>query len=81
MFCLAGVGQTLIWRGMRGVQQAGGWLSGVVSYVWVGGVLNGWALAFTGYFTLLPIPLVAPLVATFARWRMRHRAKQAAAPR
>jgi len=28
---------------------------------------------------VMPIPLLAPLVATFARWRMRRDAKQAGA--
>lgn len=81
MFCLASVGQGLVWWGMLGVQRTNGWLSGVVAYVWLGGVLNGWALAFTGYFALLTLPLLAPLVATFARWRMRRDAKQAGATR
>ncbi|SEN07909.1 hypothetical protein SAMN05216267_1001168 [Actinacidiphila rubida] len=80
MFSLAGVGQVLVWRGMRGVYLTRGWLSGVVAYVWLGGVLNAWALAFTGSFSLLPAAFVAPLVATVARFRMRRGAKHAGVP-
>jgi hypothetical protein len=70
MLTLLGIGQVLVWRGLHGVNRTGGWRSGVVAYVWTGAVLTGWAVAFTGHFLVLVVPLIAPVVATLARWRM-----------
>lgn len=72
MLALLAIGQALVWRGMHGVRRARGWRSGVVAYAWAGGIMSGWAIAFTGYFPLALIPLAAPAWATFARWRTRR---------
>lgn len=72
MFCLSAVGQGLTWRGLNCVRHRSGWDSGVLFPVWVGGILGAMAVLSTGVVTVVPIPLVAPLVATFARWRLRR---------
>jgi hypothetical protein len=81
VLCLTAAGQALTWWGMDGIRRSQGWCSGVVSYVWAGGVMTGLAVSSTAIIALAPIPLLAPLVATFARWRMHRRARSAGVPR
>ncbi|SCE45312.1 hypothetical protein GA0115240_163538 [Streptomyces sp. DvalAA-14] len=78
---LSAIGQLLTWAGMHGVWRSNGWDSGVLLYVWLGGFLGGMALTSAGGWVLTPIPLVAPLVATLARWRLHRTARSAGVPR
>jgi hypothetical protein len=75
MLCLSAVGQVLVWLGMNDLRRRRGWDSGVMFYIWSGGVLATIAAATAAIPLLAPIPLVAPVVATVARWRMRRAAR------
>lgn len=77
----AAVGQGMVWLGMRDVRRTCGWGSGIMFHLTIGGVLSGQTLFLTDIPELMPIPLVAPLVATFARWRMRRAARSAGVAR
>jgi hypothetical protein len=81
MLCLSACGQALVWLGMNDLRRRRGWTSGVMFYIWSGGVLATIASATTAIPAVAPIPLLAPLVATFARWRMHRRARSAGVPR
>ncbi|HEY5836520.1 hypothetical protein [Streptomyces sp.] len=81
MLFLSAVGQVLTWWGMHGVRRSRGWDSGVLFYIWVGGFLDAMAIASTAVLSLAPIPLLAPLVATFARWRLHRESRRVGAPR
>lgn len=78
MFALTVAAQVLTWWGLYGVSRSRGWKSGVLFYTWFGGMLGAMALLATGVLYAVPVPLVAPVVATFARWRMA-RGKEPAA--
>jgi hypothetical protein len=75
------LGQAMVWLGMHGLWRTHGWASGVMPYLVIGGVLSAQTLFLTGIPEVMPIPLLAPLVATFARWRMHRRARSAGVPR
>lgn len=79
MLALSAIGQVGIWCGMNSLRRSRGWDSGVLFWIWVGGVLAAMVAGSTAIPAVMPIPLLAPLVATFARWRMRRDAKQAGA--
>lgn len=81
MLGLSAVGQVLVWLGMNDIRRRTGWDSGVMFYIWSGGVLSTIAAATTAIPAVVPIPLLAPLIATFARWRMRRAARSAGVPR
>jgi hypothetical protein len=82
MLVLCTVGQVLVWFGMDGMRRCRGWaFDGVLFYIWFGGVVGAAALGSTGVMVLAPVAFVAPLVATAARWRMRHDAKHAGVAR
>jgi 4-amino-4-deoxy-L-arabinose transferase-like glycosyltransferase len=70
MLTISGLGQVLVWLGMDGMRRCRGWaFEGVLFYLWTGGVLGGLAAASTGVLAVVPIPLLAPAVATLAkRW-------------
>jgi hypothetical protein len=76
MLCLSAIGQALVWWGLNGVRRSKGWDSGVVSYVWTGGILNAMAVSSTEVLVLSPIPLIAPLVAAFARQRFHRKVRR-----
>lgn len=69
--------QTLTWSGIAGVWRCSGWTSGVLFYIWFGGVMGVMSLVATAIPAIIPIPLLAPLVATIARWRAVRRARPA----
>lgn len=70
---LGAIGQVLVWSGMDGLRRSCGWeLTGVLFHTWMGGILAAAAAASTAVMYVVPIPLVAPVVATFARWRLRR---------
>jgi hypothetical protein len=49
----------------------------VLFYIWFGGVMGVLSLVATAIPAVIPIPLLAPLVATIARWRAVRRARPA----
>lgn len=67
---LSGVGQVLAWLGIEALRRSRGWNTGVVFYIWVGGALATVVTATTAIPVAVPVPLIAPVVATLARWRM-----------
>jgi hypothetical protein len=82
MLALCAVGQCLVWLGMNGMRRCGGWaFEGVLFYIWFGGLVGAAALGSTGLMFLVPAAFLAPLVATFARFRMRRAAKKVGAAR
>ncbi|MFC4033640.1 hypothetical protein ACFO3J_19440 [Streptomyces polygonati] len=81
MLLLSVVGQVLVWLGMNALRRRNGWDSGVMFYIWSGGILSTIAAATTAIFAVMPIPLLAPIVATFFRWRMHRAARSAEVPR
>jgi hypothetical protein len=72
------VGQTLVWLGMGQLRRGRGWDAGVLFYLWVGGVLATVVAATSAILAVIPVPLLAPIVATFARWRAVRRTRRAA---
>ncbi|MFI1094547.1 hypothetical protein [Streptomyces sp. NPDC020917] len=81
MVVLSLLGQALTWWGIYGVWRCRGWDSDVLFYLWMGAMLGGFAMMATGRLPVAAVVLAAPLVATFARWRMRRDAKQAGVAR
>ncbi|MEE4545432.1 hypothetical protein V2S66_26120 [Streptomyces sp. V4-01] len=69
--------QSLTWCGLVGVWRCAAWNSGVLFYIWFGGTMGVLTLLATAIPAVMPIPLLAPLVATFARWRAGRRARPA----
>lgn len=68
--CLTVVGQALVWLGMAGLRRSSGWaVPGVTFYVWASGILGAVSVASTGVVPLVPVPLIAPVVASIARLR------------
>lgn len=72
MLSLSAIGQLLVWCGMFGLFRVRGWASGVLSYIWLGGLWNAMAVASTGIIYLAPIPLLAPATAWLAKIRLRR---------
>ncbi|MGW8380236.1 hypothetical protein [Streptomyces sp. ODS28] len=66
---VVGLGQIAIWLGMYFVQRSRGWESNVLTYFWVGGIVNTIAVVQLFVMGLLWIPWVAPVVATIAKRR------------
>jgi hypothetical protein len=66
---------------MNSLRRSRGWDSGVLFWIWAGGVLAAIVAASTAIPAVVPVPLLAPLVATFARFRMRRAAKKVGAAR
>lgn len=82
MLCLSAAGQLLVWWGMNGLRRSRGWaVPGVLFYIWAGGVLTAIVAATTAVPAVVPIPLLPPLVATFAKRRMRQTARRAGVTR
>ncbi|MFF7155545.1 hypothetical protein [Streptomyces sp. NPDC008139] len=73
MLSLSCAGQLLVWLGMHGLRRSRGWDSGVLFYVWLGGLMNALAVASTGIVYLAPIPLLAPATAWLAKVRLRRK--------
>jgi hypothetical protein len=72
------LGELLVWTGMYGLWKSQGWASGVIFFLAVGGVLSAQTLYLTGIPVLMPIPLVAPLVAWWAKKRLQHQVRTGA---
>ncbi|WP_188279937.1 hypothetical protein [Streptomyces sp. CBMA29] len=70
---LSATGQLLLWCGMFGLFRMRGWASGVLAYIWLGGLFNALAVASTGIVYLAPVPLLAPATAWLAKVRLRRR--------
>jgi hypothetical protein len=81
MLILSAIGQLGVWWGMNSLRRSRGWDSGVLFWIWAGGVLAAIVAASTAIPAVVPVPLLAPLVATFARFRMRRAAKKVGAAR
>lgn len=77
---LSAIGQVGVWVGMYLLRRSRGWASGVLFYLWSGGLLAAMVAGSTAIPAVIPIPLAAPLVATVARFRMRRGAKNAGVP-
>lgn len=69
---IVALSQLLVWLGLHGVWRGCAWDSGVTFYVWLSALLHIPVVASTGVLVLAPLPVLAPLVATVARWRMRR---------
>ncbi|MGW8378620.1 hypothetical protein [Streptomyces sp. ODS28] len=74
---VVGAGQIAIWLGMYFVQRSRGWESNVLTYFWVGAVVNTIAVVQLFTVSLLWIPWVAPVLATLAKRRSVQQRMQA----
>jgi hypothetical protein len=68
-------GQVLVWIAMLNLKRCEGWDSGILFYLWSGGLLTsvsvyGTAIATYDMVLFVPalIPWVAPVVGSLARW-------------
>ncbi|MEU6174431.1 hypothetical protein ABZ832_21230 [Streptantibioticus parmotrematis] len=73
-------GQALVWVGMHFLRRGDGWDSGILYYLWAGGVMTtiatyGTALAVYNAIVFPPalIPWIPPVVATVAKRRLLRR--------
>jgi hypothetical protein len=73
LLALTVVGQAIVWIGMDGLRRSQGWDSGILFYVWMGGLFTSLTVTFTGIFPPAVIPWIAPVVATVAKRRLLRR--------
>ncbi|PWI45904.1 hypothetical protein [Streptomyces sp. ICBB 8177] len=67
------LGQVIVWSGMYTLRRCEGWDSGVVSYLWSGGLFTALAVCFTWVFPAALLPWIPPVVATVAKRRLVRR--------
>jgi hypothetical protein len=67
------VGQGLVWWGLDGLRRSKSWAVGVGTPLIAGALISAQTLFLTGIPALMPVPLVAPAVWLFAKWRFERR--------